>query len=149
MLPVIDYCATVLLCLAVVGSVLGVVLLHGGSGCRCLFVVNHKVYSELYISGFGMYMISGKESTYQQLCSEITEEFSDCSKQVREMESQFLKPDCFRDDPKTSSGQLCSVDSRAAEREQTQQGEWHEQIPLRFRTLGYFSIRSSLMGMNG
>ncbi|KNA10114.1 hypothetical protein SOVF_147440 [Spinacia oleracea] len=56
-----------------------------------------EAYAKLR-DGFGMYMISGKESTYQQLCSEITEEFSDCSKQVREMESQFLKPDCFRDD---------------------------------------------------
>ncbi|XP_056686904.1 uncharacterized protein [Spinacia oleracea] len=52
MLPVIDCCAAVLLCLAVVGSVSGVVLLHGGSGCHCLFVVNHKVYWELYISPY-------------------------------------------------------------------------------------------------
>lgn len=56
-----------------------------------------EAYAKLR-DGFAEYMISGVESTFQQLCSEITVEFSDCSKQVREMESQFLKPDCFRDD---------------------------------------------------
>ncbi|THG23002.1 hypothetical protein TEA_002659 [Camellia sinensis var. sinensis] len=44
------------------------------------------------------YMVSGGESVYQQLCSEITVEFNECSKQVLEMESLFLSPDCFRDD---------------------------------------------------
>ncbi|KAI8025025.1 hypothetical protein LOK49_LG02G01763 [Camellia lanceoleosa] len=39
-----------------------------------------------------------EESVYQQLCSEITVEFNECSKQVLEMESLFLSPDCFRDD---------------------------------------------------
>ncbi|XP_059649331.1 uncharacterized protein LOC132295186 isoform X1 [Cornus florida] len=48
--------------------------------------------------GFADYMISGEESTYQQLCSEITGEFNDCSKQVLEMESLFLNPDYSRDD---------------------------------------------------
>lgn len=33
-------------------------------------------------SGFGEYMVSGGELAYQQLCSEITVEFNDCSKQV-------------------------------------------------------------------
>ncbi|KAK4724015.1 hypothetical protein R3W88_026794 [Solanum pinnatisectum] len=47
--------------------------------------------------GFEDYMASGVESTYQQLCSEITAEFNDCSKQVLEMESQFLTAHCFRD----------------------------------------------------
>ncbi|XP_049400979.1 uncharacterized protein LOC125864911 isoform X2 [Solanum stenotomum] len=32
--------------------------------------------------GFEDYMASGVESTYQQLCSEITAEFNDCSKQT-------------------------------------------------------------------
>lgn len=32
--------------------------------------------------GFEDYMASGVESTYQQLCSEITAEFNECSKQV-------------------------------------------------------------------
>nr|GMC84987.1 uncharacterized protein LOC109154124 [Ipomoea batatas] len=32
--------------------------------------------------GFEDYMVSGVESTYQKLCSEITVEFNDCSKQV-------------------------------------------------------------------
>ncbi|KAL2942990.1 Protein Daple [Bienertia sinuspersici] len=54
--------------------------------------------SFIIIDGFAEYITSGGETTYQQLCSEITVEFSDCSKQVREMESQFLKPFCFRDD---------------------------------------------------
>ncbi|GFY96056.1 hypothetical protein Acr_11g0003620 [Actinidia rufa] len=50
------------------------------------------------------YMVSGGESAYQKLCSEITVEFNECSKQptpmvqVLEMESLFLSPDCFRDD---------------------------------------------------
>ncbi|KAH0680941.1 hypothetical protein KY284_022026 [Solanum tuberosum] len=48
--------------------------------------------------GFEDYMASGVESTYQQLCSEITAEFNDCSKQVLEMESQFLTAHCFRED---------------------------------------------------
>jgi hypothetical protein len=38
-------------------------------------------------------MVSGGELPYQQLCSEITVEFNDCSKQVLEMESLFLSPD--------------------------------------------------------
>lgn len=32
--------------------------------------------------GFEDFMVSGVESTYQKLCSEITVEFGDCSKQV-------------------------------------------------------------------
>ncbi|MCE2055234.1 hypothetical protein HAX54_042231 [Datura stramonium] len=48
--------------------------------------------------GFEDYMASGVELTYQQLCSEITVEFNDCSKQVLEMESQFLTAQCFRED---------------------------------------------------
>ncbi|XP_057979761.1 uncharacterized protein LOC131165749 [Malania oleifera] len=48
--------------------------------------------------GFAEYMVTGGDSAYQQLCSEITVEFNDCSKQVLEMESLFLKPDCCRDD---------------------------------------------------
>lgn len=34
------------------------------------------------IRGFSEYMKSGGELAYQQLCSEITVEFNDCSKQV-------------------------------------------------------------------
>ncbi|MFQ6644120.1 hypothetical protein Gotur_017275 [Gossypium turneri] len=34
----------------------------------------------------------------EQLCSEITLEFDDCSKQVLEMESLFLNPDYCRVD---------------------------------------------------
>ncbi|KAA8544839.1 hypothetical protein F0562_019623 [Nyssa sinensis] len=48
--------------------------------------------------GFADYMVSGGESAYQQLCSEITVEFNDCSKQVLEMESLFLSTDFCRDD---------------------------------------------------
>ncbi|XP_058226062.1 uncharacterized protein LOC131334815 [Rhododendron vialii] len=48
--------------------------------------------------GFTDYLGSGGESAYQQLCSEITGEFNECSKQVLELESLFLRPDCFRDD---------------------------------------------------
>ncbi|CAL5330498.1 unnamed protein product [Camellia sinensis] len=50
--------------------------------------------------GFADYMVSGGESVYQQLCSEITVEFNDLPLllKVLEMESLFLSPDCFRDD---------------------------------------------------
>lgn len=37
----------------------------------------------VFVSGFAEYMVSGGELAYQQLCSEITQEFNDCSKQVR------------------------------------------------------------------
>ncbi|KAH9657807.1 DNA repair REX1-B protein [Citrus sinensis] len=50
------------------------------------------------ILGFSEYMISGGELAYQQLCSEITSEFNDCSKQVLEIESLFLNPDFCRVD---------------------------------------------------
>uniref|UniRef100_A0A7C9DWL0 Uncharacterized protein n=1 Tax=Opuntia streptacantha TaxID=393608 RepID=A0A7C9DWL0_OPUST len=56
-----------------------------------------EAYAKLR-DGFAEYMVSGGESSYQQLCSEITVEFSNCSKEVRDIESQFLKPSCFRDD---------------------------------------------------
>ncbi|KAK8575652.1 hypothetical protein V6N13_033097 [Hibiscus sabdariffa] len=49
-------------------------------------------------TGFSEYMKSGGELAYQQLCSEITVEFNDCSKQVLEMESLFLNPDYCRVD---------------------------------------------------
>ncbi|KZV43640.1 hypothetical protein F511_00191 [Dorcoceras hygrometricum] len=48
--------------------------------------------------GFEDYMLSGGELAYQQLCSEITVEFNDCSKQVLEIESLFMSPDCCRED---------------------------------------------------
>ncbi|KAI3448738.1 hypothetical protein Pfo_005403 [Paulownia fortunei] len=48
--------------------------------------------------GFEDYVVSGGELAYQQLCSEITVEFNDCSKQVLEMESLFVSPDCCRED---------------------------------------------------
>ncbi|XP_043697342.1 uncharacterized protein LOC122648159 [Telopea speciosissima] len=48
--------------------------------------------------GFSEYMGGGSDVAYQQLCSEITVEFNDCSKQALEMESQFLNPDFCRDD---------------------------------------------------
>ncbi|XP_073144839.1 uncharacterized protein [Henckelia pumila] len=48
--------------------------------------------------GFEDYMLSGDESAYQQLCSEITVEFNDCSKQVLEIESLFISPDFCRED---------------------------------------------------
>ncbi|GAB2218901.1 hypothetical protein Droror1_Dr00002134 [Drosera rotundifolia] len=49
-------------------------------------------------SGFAEYMASGAEAAYQHLCNDITTEFCDCSKQVLELESQFLKPCSFRED---------------------------------------------------
>ncbi|MED6123584.1 hypothetical protein PIB30_050499 [Stylosanthes scabra] len=41
-------------------------------------------------------MASGGELAYQQLCSEITIEFNDCSKKVLEMESLFRSPNYHR-----------------------------------------------------
>ncbi|CAK7325132.1 unnamed protein product [Dovyalis caffra] len=54
-----------------------------------------QAYAKLK-QGFAEYMVSGGELGYQQLCSEITVEFNDCSKQVIEMESLFLNPDYDR-----------------------------------------------------
>ncbi|XVE68495.1 hypothetical protein DITRI_Ditri09bG0072500 [Diplodiscus trichospermus] len=56
-----------------------------------------QAYSKLK-AGFSEYMNAGGELAYQQLCSEITIEFNDCSKQVLEMESLFLNPDYCRVD---------------------------------------------------
>eukprot|EP00262_Sarcandra_glabra_P001263 TRINITY_DN11294_c0_g1_i1.p1 TRINITY_DN11294_c0_g1~~TRINITY_DN11294_c0_g1_i1.p1 ORF type:complete len:202 (-),score=34.08 TRINITY_DN11294_c0_g1_i1:283-888(-) len=56
-----------------------------------------EAYAKLR-TGFTEYMIGGGDSAYQQLCSEITTEFNDCSKQVLEMESLFLNPDLCRGD---------------------------------------------------
>ncbi|XP_011032959.1 PREDICTED: uncharacterized protein LOC105131615 [Populus euphratica] len=56
-----------------------------------------QAYAKLK-QGFSEYMVSGGELAYQQLCSKITEEFNDCSKQVIEMESLFLNPDHDRVD---------------------------------------------------
>lgn len=56
-----------------------------------------EAYAKLR-SGFAEYMVSGGEIAYQQLCSEITVEFNDCSKQVLEMEALFLNPEYCRED---------------------------------------------------
>ncbi|KAK6228504.1 hypothetical protein SCA6_000844 [Theobroma cacao] len=56
-----------------------------------------QAYAKLK-TGFSEYMNSGGELAYQQLCSEITVKFKDCSKQVLEMESLFLSPDYCRVD---------------------------------------------------
>ncbi|XAR56035.1 hypothetical protein NMG60_11036321 [Bertholletia excelsa] len=56
-----------------------------------------QAYTKLK-EGFADYMASGGEAAYQQLCSEITVEFNECSKQVLQMESLFLSPQCFHDD---------------------------------------------------
>ncbi|XWS65406.1 hypothetical protein CRYUN_Cryun05aG0110000 [Craigia yunnanensis] len=56
-----------------------------------------QAYAKLK-TGFSEYMNSGGELAYQQLCSEITVEFNDCSKQVLEIESLFLNPDYCRVD---------------------------------------------------
>ncbi|KAL1201411.1 hypothetical protein V5N11_002618 [Cardamine amara subsp. amara] len=56
-----------------------------------------QAYAKLK-SGFSEYVESGAEALYQKLCSEITAEFNECSKQVREMESLFLNPEVGRAD---------------------------------------------------
>ncbi|XP_028801044.1 uncharacterized protein LOC114756288 isoform X2 [Neltuma alba] len=56
-----------------------------------------EAYSKLK-KGFSEYMISGGELAYQQLCSEITIEFNDCSKEVIELETLFRSSDYCRVD---------------------------------------------------
>ncbi|XP_027114282.1 uncharacterized protein LOC113762629 isoform X1 [Coffea eugenioides] len=56
-----------------------------------------QAYAKLK-SGFEDYMVSGSESAYQQLCSEITVEFNDCSREVLDLESLFRSADFFRED---------------------------------------------------
>ncbi|KAM7264964.1 hypothetical protein ACFE04_002647 [Oxalis oulophora] len=48
--------------------------------------------------GFSQYLVSGAELAYQRLCSEVTAEFGACSKEVLEIESLFMNPDCGRVD---------------------------------------------------
>ncbi|KAL5707617.1 hypothetical protein ACHQM5_018501 [Ranunculus cassubicifolius] len=48
--------------------------------------------------GFNEYIAGGGDLAYQQLCRDITHEFNECSKQVLEIESLFLKPDFSRND---------------------------------------------------
>ncbi|KAG6415614.1 hypothetical protein SASPL_123027 [Salvia splendens] len=63
--------------------------------------------------GFEDYRISGGELAFQQLCSEITLEFNDCSKQVLEMESIFASPAYCRED---LAGLLRSVQVKEKEK---------------------------------
>jgi len=46
------------------------------------------IYARLK-KGFTEYLRTGADRIYQQFCSQITNEFNDCSKQVIEMESIF------------------------------------------------------------
>ncbi|XP_075501998.1 uncharacterized protein LOC142540032 [Primulina tabacum] len=67
---------------------------------RRFLAVQHRralAYTRLK-RGFEDYMLSGGELAYQHLCSEITVEFNDCSKQVLEIEYLFMSPDCCRED---------------------------------------------------
>lgn len=45
-----------------------------------IFLVSEN--EDYWNRGFSEYLVSGGELAYQQLCSEITVEFNDCSKQV-------------------------------------------------------------------
>ncbi|XP_047939178.1 uncharacterized protein LOC125186777 [Salvia hispanica] len=63
--------------------------------------------------GFEDYRVSGGELAFQQLCSEITLEFNDCSKQVLEMESVFTSPAYCRED---LAGLLRSVQVKEKEK---------------------------------
>ncbi|KAL1558865.1 hypothetical protein AAHA92_09277 [Salvia divinorum] len=63
--------------------------------------------------GFEDYRVSGGELAFQQLCSEITLEFNDCSKQVLEMESKFACPAYCRED---LAGLLRSVQVKEKEK---------------------------------
>ncbi|KAL3814717.1 hypothetical protein ACJIZ3_015985 [Penstemon smallii] len=63
--------------------------------------------------GFDDYMALGGELAYQKLCSEITLEFNDCSKQVLEMESMFVSPECRRGD---LAGLLKSIQAQEKEK---------------------------------
>eukprot|EP01018_Ginkgo_biloba_P038727 Gb_14072 [translate_table: standard] len=48
--------------------------------------------------GFTEYLRTGADQAYQQLCSQITAEFNDCSKQVLEMEAILGDSDHCRED---------------------------------------------------
>ncbi|XP_041991836.1 uncharacterized protein LOC121742682 isoform X1 [Salvia splendens] len=63
--------------------------------------------------GFEDYRASGGELAFQQLCSEITLEFNDYSKQVLEMESIFASPAYCRED---LAGLLRSVQVKEKEK---------------------------------
>ncbi|XP_010558238.1 PREDICTED: uncharacterized protein LOC104826955 [Tarenaya hassleriana] len=66
---------------------------------RLLEIQQHRAQAYAKLKrGFSEYMETGAESPYQKLCSEITVEFGDCSKQVREMETLFLNPELGRAD---------------------------------------------------
>ncbi|KAH9295954.1 hypothetical protein KI387_039542 [Taxus chinensis] len=56
-----------------------------------------EIYARLK-RGFTEYLSTGSHRAYQQLCSEITTEFNDCSKQVIEMESILGSSDYCRED---------------------------------------------------
>lgn len=55
------------------------------------------IYNRLN-SAFLDYLESGAESAYQQVCSQITSEFNDCSKQVLKIESCLKSPEYCRED---------------------------------------------------
>ncbi|GLJ49927.1 hypothetical protein SUGI_1061460 [Cryptomeria japonica] len=56
-----------------------------------------EIYARLK-RGFTEYLSTGSDRAYQQLCSEITTDFNDCSKQVIEMESILGSSDYCRED---------------------------------------------------
>uniref|UniRef100_A0A7N0ZRS9 Uncharacterized protein n=2 Tax=Kalanchoe fedtschenkoi TaxID=63787 RepID=A0A7N0ZRS9_KALFE len=66
------------------------------------FLAVQQTRAEAYArlrSGFAEYMASaGGELAYQQLCTRITQDFNDCSKQVIQIESLLSTPDYSRND---------------------------------------------------
>ncbi|KAK1592700.1 hypothetical protein Q3G72_028928 [Acer saccharum] len=72
---------------------------HAAALLRFLSVQQRRAQAYVKLKrGFSDYMVSGVELAYQQLCSEVTVEFNDCSKQVLEMESMFRNSDFCRAD---------------------------------------------------
>ncbi|KAH7297015.1 hypothetical protein KP509_26G049300 [Ceratopteris richardii] len=67
---------------------------------RRFLSIQHRrasIYSRLN-SAFQDYLQTGAEAAYQQVCSQITTEFSDCSKQVLKLEVLFRSPKHDRED---------------------------------------------------
>ncbi|KAI5084578.1 hypothetical protein GOP47_0000747 [Adiantum capillus-veneris] len=50
------------------------------------------------IGAFQDFLVSGAEAAYQQVCSQITTEFNDCSKQILNLELLFRSPKHCRED---------------------------------------------------
>jgi hypothetical protein len=49
-------------------------------------------------SGFSDYLKTGSEQAFKELCSRVTVDFNDCSRQVLQIEAALREPDVGRED---------------------------------------------------